>query len=91
VEVKRTEEILFSQNGYRSGFYIEVSFFSKEFDRVVLCVVNTLNVFWIYFSNQIDSYTLQKTPLNHFDWVNQRSKSSYQIDLDNLQSNTNLY
>ena len=36
--------------------------------RVVLCEVNTSNVFWIYFSNQIDSYTLQRTPLNYFDW-----------------------
>ena len=72
-----TEETLFTKMGI-GGVYIEISFFlPKENDRVVLCEVNTTNVFWIYFSNQIDSYTLQKTPLNHFDWGNPQSISSY--------------
>ena len=77
-----TEKTLFTKMGI-GGVYIEISFFlPKENNRVVLCEVNTTNVFWIYFSNQIDSYTLQKTPLNHFDWDNLQNRFSYLIEKD---------
>ena len=58
---------------------------------VVLCVVNTSNVVWIYFSTLIDSYTLQKKSLNHFDWGNPQSISSYQIGFDNQRNTTAPY
>ena len=75
--------------GIVGGFISNTFFSSKEFDRVI--IFNTLNVFWMYFSNQIDSYTLQKTPLNYFDWGNPQSISSYQIDFDNQQNTTIPY
>jgi hypothetical protein len=45
----------------------------------------------MYFSNQIDSYTLQKTPLNHFDWGNPQNIFSYQIGFDNQRNTTTPY
>jgi len=51
-----------------------------------LCVVNTSNVVWIYFSNLIDSYSSLSISSNHFDWDNPQSIFSYQIDFDNQQN-----
>ncbi len=42
-------------------------------------IFNTSSVALIYLSNRIGAYILQRISLNHFDWDNQRSITSYQI------------